>query len=391
MLNLNSPIVQAMLANTPNGVGNIPTYYGNAPTHTTETLQTPSEKFKTPFPSPKEMLTNDGVNRIYPNSGFQAAFAGYNNPYMNDSGYGYKYNPYTGGTGTTYYGSTYYPIDEETREHIQVATDLGIDYRTHIENQSELNKKMVKLAGAACNRTPEEIEILQKNFDVYEKSSVQVYDCYRDRRKFESTIAFRVVVNDEVVVEHNCGESANQEQKEQNVLDARFAMFNNKDYALNGIRADQFRDQNKLINNIIQEKEIQMYNSAIERKYDNIGLAEYFNEGAASELYSDALKYMAYKNKNKCVSKLYDKKRFKERLKQDTQVQSKSQQEVANRFFGRYGVMPDGRPTGPGSNPAVASSFSYNPVTQTYDIVAPTPKLLSDYVEDARQRFISMI
>ena len=68
MLNINSPTVQSMLRNTPQGFGNIPIYSGNGPTITTETIAVPSQEqqningtnqFQTPFPSPKEMLMNE--------------------------------------------------------------------------------------------------------------------------------------------------------------------------------------------------------------------------------------------------------------------------------------------------------------------------------------------
>lgn len=38
MLNMNSPTVQAMLNNTPQGFGNMPVYFGNTPT-VIETVQ----------------------------------------------------------------------------------------------------------------------------------------------------------------------------------------------------------------------------------------------------------------------------------------------------------------------------------------------------------------
>ena len=101
MLNINSPTVQSMLRNTPQGFGNIPIYSGNGPTITTETIAVPSQEqqningtnqFQTPFPSPKEMLMNGGQNTIYNPTSFVPQGTMYSQPQ-----YGYNTGGYVGG------------------------------------------------------------------------------------------------------------------------------------------------------------------------------------------------------------------------------------------------------------------------------------------------------
>ena len=70
-------------------------------------------------------------------------------------------------------------------------------------------------------------------------------------------------------------------------------------------------------------------------------------------------------------------------------LRSREQLNAVERFTGRYGIMPDGRPVTPGHDPAIASSFSYNPATGSYEVTAPN--FIRDRVEQARNRFITSI
>ena len=73
-LNLNSPIVQSMLANTPPGTGNmLPTYYGNSPS--VETVTSPSPPSLAP--SPFQMINGVGMqNYQLPSYQFNGALSG---------------------------------------------------------------------------------------------------------------------------------------------------------------------------------------------------------------------------------------------------------------------------------------------------------------------------
>ena len=62
---------------------------------------------------------------------------------------------------------------------------------------------------------------------------------------------------------------------------------------------------------------------------------------------------------------------------------------IVDRFFGRYGIMPDGRPTTPGLDPAVATSFSYDPKTGSYYVTAPN--FMKSRMDQARDNFIKSI
>ena len=141
-INLNSPTVQAMLNNTPYGVGNLPVYFGSAPTitGTVESAQNqPTQQM--PFPSPKEMLTNGGQSMIYNpttfapqpnivggyNPSFNAAFSGYSNPYMGIGSYGgfpsYGYSPFQ-----------YAPMDDDARDRLMRAEINGLTYDEQLKD-----------------------------------------------------------------------------------------------------------------------------------------------------------------------------------------------------------------------------------------------------------------
>ena len=160
MLNINSPTVQAMMQNVPQGFGNMPVYFGNTPV-----LSTNQQQVSTPYPSPKEMLMQSGQQNIYSqtsfaprnvvggyNPGFDAAFGGYINPYMGYGYSGYGFNPMM-------------PLDDETRITLALAEANGLDYNEQIKMESELYKTMSRITSKNCNRTAEEAAHFEKYFE----------------------------------------------------------------------------------------------------------------------------------------------------------------------------------------------------------------------------------
>ena len=146
MLNINSPTVQSMLANTPLGLGNIPIYNGASPTVTTETIQSPIQHQNSqPYPSPKDMVLESGFyqpTQFAPSPTMQGDMinrtpflGGYAAQYSQPMGMGYSqpYNPYVGGLNNQYgqynnynqfgYYNNMQPmyIDQQTRYTIEAA------------------------------------------------------------------------------------------------------------------------------------------------------------------------------------------------------------------------------------------------------------------------------
>ncbi len=367
MLNLNSPTVQAMLGNTPQGYGNMPVYYGNSPT-VTQTEQ-PSNGI-TPFPSPKEMLTQGGQQMIYNptqfapqnivggyNPGFNAAFAGYSNPYMGFGTYG-GYNFMTA------------PPDVDSRERLEVAILNGLSYDEQLEEESKLYKTISKIVSKNLGRDEEETKECAEAFNIYNK-----YPTKKDTSTETKLMHIRLKVGDEVVADMNPKTSINSERKY-------------RDYAEN-VRFVE-RMQHIQINNDYEKirRHNILYDMALERRFDNVDLLNFFNN-CAGTLMSDSMIRQAYEQSLGRTSQIYDRDGFRKRLLENNKLRSRNQISAIERFVGRYGVMPDGRPVSPGHDPEIASSFSYNPKTGQYDITAPN--FIRDRLERARQSFIQSI
>lgn len=368
MLNMNSPTVQAMMNNLPQGVGNMPVYFGNTPSVTTEQQ---SAQFNTPYPSPKEMLMQAGQQNIYQptsfaprnivggyNPGYEAAFNGYVNPYM---GYGYS--------GFNYYNNYAMPMDEETRQTLATATLNGVDYKTQVENESNLYKRISRTVSKNIGRSEDLSRKCEDAFNLKPKYPQPMYD---DRPPIKP-IHIKVKVGDQVI--------ADMAPKNINIRDFNF--MRNPDYM------DKVRANDAQIKVELNRRLNQAHLTAPERQMDDVDLLDFFNNCAGSLIMGDIIyKYENQKATN--AAKLYDKNKFTQRLLINNGLKPKAQENAIDRFVGRYGVMPDGRPVTPGHDPAVAQSFSYNPATGQYDITPP-PQFISNRLEQARQRFINSI
>jgi hypothetical protein len=132
----------------------------------------------------------------------------------------------------------------------------------------------------------------------------------------------------------------------------------------------------------------QLFDSALERQFDKTDMLTFFNTGAGL-LMADNLNKQLYLQNISNTSQVYDRDGFKKRLLENNGLRSRSEMKAIDRFVGRYGVMPDGRPVSPGHDPSVASSFSYDPRTGQYSVTAPN--FISNRLEQARQSFIRSI
>lgn len=370
MLNLNSPTVQAMISNTPQGFGNMPVYYGSMPT-TTQTIE-PASQVNTPYPSPKEMLMQSGQNAIYApttfaprnivgayNPGYQTAFAGYSNPYM---GYGTY-----GGYGYSMYPQFVAPPDEESRQILEMAYMNGLTYDEQLNNECDLLKKISRIVSKNLERDEEEAKELEEAFSPYYKTLQE-----QDMKKPVSPIHIQLKVGEDVVADMN-----------PDVVTVR-----SHNYTHNRMMVESMAQRSEQIKAARLIAQASMYDKAPERMFDHTDMVDFFNSGVGVILADMLNKDLEYQNRTN-TGKLYDQAKFKENLLKNNGVKSKQQMKAIERFAGRYGVMPDGRPTTPGLDPAVATSFSYDPSTGQYHVTAPN--FIRDRLERARESFIRSI
>ena len=383
MINMNSPTVQAMLQNTPQGFGNMPAYYGDMPTVT----QTSQHTSQIPFPSPKEMLINGGQNMIYNptsfaprnivgayNSGYQTAFDGYANPYMD---YSNQYNPYTNPYMNPYSGyfspqSSYFmtPPDEDSRERLEAAYNNGLTYDEQLRIESRLFKKLSRIVSHNIDRSEEDAKLCEEAFDIYDKYPRE--DPIPIRRHQPMSVV--IMKGDETVIDSR--KSINR---------------NNQDYYTNKLYIESMKHRQAYfeVQKILRYN--QLYSQAPERLIDNVDMFDVFNNAdkGFGILRADSKANRIYEQSIRRTSQIYDRDSFRKRLLENNGLKSRDQMSAIERFAGRYGVMPDGRPVSPGHDPAIASSFSYDPKTGQYNVTAPN--FIRDRLEMARESFIKSI
>lgn len=379
MLNMNSPTVQAMLNNTPEGFGNIPGYYGSSPSVVTTQMapQTLSQQQSSPFPSPKEMLMQGGQQMIYHptnfsqprnivggyNPGYQSAFGDYYNPYMGYgySGYNYGYNPFY-----------QQPMDEDARERLEAANFNNSTYDDQLRDDEKLFKSLSRIVSKNIGRTEEEAEECEKKFSIYDKYA-QTKTVNNYRKKPMKFLSVNVTRGDEVLVAMEAVD---------------IDIYKRDEFIRCGYQAEAMKIQSSINEANIIHYRNQLYERAPERAFDNVGLLDFLNNGAGVVLAHDMSREI-YEQSLRRTSQIYDKDSFRERLLKNNGLKSKSQRSAIERFAGRYGVMPDGRPVSPGHDPSVASSFSYDPNTGQYSVTAPN--FMRDRLELARRSFLRSI
>ena len=121
---------------------------------------------------------------------------------------------------------------------------------------------------------------------------------------------------------------------------------------------------------------------------DNLDIIDFFNNGIGS-IISKIRDYELDMQLKTNSSFMYNRNKFKDNLLKNNGYKVKDRVSAIERFTGRYGVMPDGRPVSPGHDPSVAESFSYNPSTGQYSVTAPN--FIANRMEQARARFIQSI
>ena len=368
MYNMNSPTLQAMLQNTPQGMGNMPVYNGNAPTVTT------TQQFNSPYPSPKDMVIQSGQQAIYTPVGFgypqnivggynpntpQSVFSGYSNPYM---GYG-SYSGYG-------YMQPQMYMTEEMRDIYQVSTMIGITYQEQMENRIAINQRISTMVSKAIGRTEEETKHHRDYYDP--KTRNKLPEQPKIKREPTTLMKVRIKNNDKVVYE---SPEINQPVENLNLIKSN-AVINRIEYETL---------QEKLRYRWMCKR---MYELAPERIADGMDLAEYFTKGLAMVDKRHTLEDLRMQRITNSAN-VYNRDKFRERLLISNGMKPKSAKTAIERYAGRYGVMPNGRPVTPGLDPSVAQSFSYNVNTGQYEV--KPPNFISNRLEMARQSFIATL
>ena len=392
MLNINSPTVQSMLANTPLGLGNIPIYNGATPTVTTETIQNPQ-----PYPSPKDMVLDSGFyqpTQFAPSPTMQGDMinrtpflGGYAAQYSQPQGMGYNqpYNPYIGGLNNQYsqyrYGQFAYNmqpmyIDQETRYTIEAAYENGISYSEQIVQESTIYKMISRACSKVLGRSEEEAKSHEKHFDIVDRyantrKQNNVYAAPEERQPVK-TLQVQIIKGDEILADST-----------NNTRD----FYPQSIEYMNGL----FR-QSELAEKQIEYTRIKMYNNAPERRMDNMSMFDFFDHGY-EELIAYERQLSFLRQKARGVNLLYDRNGYRKRLFENNGIKDKFSRGGNSSepyiIHGRYGVMPDGRPTSPGVDPSIAESFSLN--TKTGQISISPPDFLTNRFERARNTFVESI
>lgn len=370
MYNMNSPTLQAMLQNTPQGMGNMPVYNGNTPTVTT------TQQFNSPYPSPKDMVIQSGQQAIYTPVGFgytqpqnivggynpnvqHSIFNGYNNPYM---GYG-SYSGYG-------YMQPQMYMTEEMRDVYQVSAMIGITYQEQMENRIAINQRISTMVSKNIGRTEEETTHYRDYYNPGTRNKTPEQP--KIKQEPIKLMKVRIKNNDKVVYE--------SPDIDLNVENLNLIKTN---AVIDRIECESI--QEKLRYRWMCKR---MYELAPERVTDGMDLADYFIRGLAMVEKGHTIEDLKMQRITNSAN-VYNKDKFHERLLTSNGFKPKSAKTAIERYAGRYGVMPDGRPVTPGLDPSVAQSFSYNVNTGQYEV--KPPNFISNRLEVARQSFIATL
>ena len=368
MLNMNSPTLQAMLQNTPNGVGNMPMYSGSTPIVST------NQQINTPYPSPKDMVIQSGQQSIYAPVGFgppQNIVGGYNPNIQHPIFNGYS-NPYMGyGTYGGYYTQPY--MNERMCITAEVAAMNDRTYQEQVQMETDMLKRLSTLANNTLGTSEEESKERRDSWDpTIVKNKIESKVVVKIRKRSTKNMSVLLKCNDEVVAEIKPAET--DDMGNNTILDSATIS-----------RIEQYDIGTKFRQKQVRQ---QMFNSAPERLLDNMDAGDLFTGGLS---YMMSIKEQQEIRMQRLVNsaQVYNREKFKERLFKNNNMKTRSQKNAIDRYVGRYGVLPNGRPVTPGLDPSVAQSFSYNTSTGQYEVTPPN--FIRNKLESARQSFISTL
>lgn len=370
MINVNSPIVQQMLSNTPSGsIGNISQYYGNTPT--VQSFEYQQSQTPYPYPSPMEMAQQQQYYNPYQYYPYPQQSYGYNHPCF--QGY---YNPYMGiGSYGGIPQQSQYSYDERIYEEAKIN---GVGYYEQVQIERDFYKSLSMICSASLGKTKEEAIEAAKVYDepLIKQDQNQVYE---DPYSYATT---RVVPPKEInIIQGDKVVKTNKYRK-------RNKNYANFDYRINNvIIMDQ---QSRMMNDRRRIKNNWLHEHAIEREMDNCSLIEFFNDHAWKlTVEQERRELISHKNR---ASELYNRNLFQKRLEMDRARFNVGRSEnIVNRHLNRYvstedprmvssdgnlirgknGIMPDGTPVSPDVDPAIAESFTIDQSTGKIHIDMP--------------------
>lgn len=398
MLNMNSPTVQAMLRNSPNGLGNIPVYYGNTPQVQTEYIpsnQNSQNQTTFQYPSPKEMIIQQGQQNIYQPVAFNGTF--YPSPYQNQyqyNGYGQQQSQF-GGNFYQYqnpYNNSYnyYNMDEDTRDILQAANAKGITYEEQAESDSSILKLMSRIVSKQLGRTAEQAKKCEEKFNLVDRNAeaqrqnvLQQQYLFERRKNIATTLKVSIMYGDKVIKRKS--DPVNNGYINNNEYSNSIYNKPNIDWIDRSIKMNDIKKMNR------EYAFMMMHNQSIERKYDNVDMLEFFNGPGSAEVISSMMQQRAKAFSNVMVGRVYDKAAFRNRIisMSTNKMKDKYVRKSVQKYVGRYGYLPNGIPISPQHDPAMSECFSYNPETGFFDVTIPN--YMAKAFEGARSRFLKTI
>ena len=389
MLNVNSPIVQHMLANTPPAQGNFPLefYNGNTPTITRETAPV----MQSPYPSPMEMsmsipqpqsmmyqqpmmvqqpmMTTQqpmgyyGYQYMVPQQPVpQPAFMqGYSNPYFNPAmsqpnyTFNNRFDPNVYGqmVGQRFSPDQmvgYNPGVEDCRIIMNSAMENGISYQDQLKNESKVLKMASRAVAKARGLSEEDIEKAQRVYDIkkIEPRTNSNYDPFNgsyQREVEERSFTVMLVRGDKVI--------ADSSKQNHYAMSRRIAMCDQD--AKRTLQSEHlaFIQRINWINNANY-----LYDHSIDRQADHMDFFDILNNFCGKWI-AQAGEDRIREERRKNTGFLYNREEFR-KLQRDLALKNNyggyfgvfsSQIDTAmnnDRLYGGYGYLPGGIPTTPG-------------------------------------------
>ena len=248
-------------------------------------------------------------------------------------------------------------------EYFRDATAKGVPFENQLESMVSYCKILIEISYRYNGKSDEEIEAYEKelfdpdpypveknNYDLMYNSDPEEIPVYESHYDPEAKVVTLTLVTDKKKIV----KTVTERRYRRPIYDEAYNL------RVENARIQRIQRQNYL------------YDISPERQFDHVPLAEMIANNYMGQV---GVYYERAENKinsAKLLSRIYDHDLFMDRLKRDTSNKSEFGEKIVGRFYGRYGVMPDGRPTDPTSNPEVAKSFSIDPQTGMLYVEAPT-------------------
>lgn len=323
MYNINSPIVQELLKNTPSGgMGNMQFYNGPAPR--VEMAQMPSPSGGTinvsPYPDPYNMITGIGMqNYAMPynapmTTGYwisQGIYRDTNQPIQGGLPIQGYYNPYMG-IGTSFgTGPSYYPSQYVSPEDMAAKMEGFANAAEKMVNDFNISKMISKAAYIGAGFDSETID---KIMEAKDKQFSQDIDSFKANRNNQ-------VYNPISLNGYTSNQGRSQRPTFKTVIKrgdtviAEYDPEKNNNIYINPNRVDAIMTGVEMSKREREMRDIymaQMHATAVERELDHEDSIDFFNHGINIVHHRD--KELEYEKIMKNSKRLYDSDKFKQQL-----------------------------------------------------------------------------